>query len=492
LTVVAGVDSSTQSTTVVLRDSGSGRVLGTGRSPHPATFPPVSEQNPADWWRALTTAFAQARESACIPAGDIKAVSIAAQCHGLIALDCAGEVIRPVKLWNDTTSAAQMEKLTTRIGVSEWVQRTGSLPTAAFTVSKLAWLAENEPSSLARLAKVLLPHDWLTWRLTGRFVTDRSEATGTGYYNAPRNSYDMDILSLIDPNRDWKDHLPTVLGPSEAAGRILPHAADELGISRDALVGAGSGDQHASAVGLGATPGDLVFVFGTSGVIYGLSPVPVNDASGMINCVADATGGYQPLVCTLNAAKVTDTMARVLQVSHPELSELALAAPRDADRPVMAAYFDGERTPNRPDARGTLTGLSNDLTREALALSAYEGVILGLTRGQAALEDQGVNTGGRVLITGGGAASRAYRQILADLTGREVSGVKEPETVAAGAAVQAAAVLLGESITGIRDRWAPDTFIAAAPSNNIHAQEVRNRYAAVASWRGADTGTALG
>lgn len=484
--IVAGVDSSTQSTTVVLKHALDGTTLGIGKSPHPPTFPPVSEQNPVDWWNALVSAFAQARESAGVEAGEIKAVSIAAQCHGLVALDASGSIIRPAKLWNDTTSAPQMRKLAANLETSDWVERTGSLPTAAFTISKIQWLAENEPEAMARMDKVLLPHDWLTWRLTGRYVTDRSEATGTGYYSAPLGKYDMDILSMIDPERQWQDQLPVVLGPSDAAGKILPSIADALGVSRDALVGAGAGDQHASAVGLGATPGDLVFVFGTSGVVYGLSPTPVVDTSGLVNCVADATGGYQPLVCTLNAAKVTDTMARVLNVSHNELSNLALAAPLSEERPVMAAYFDGERSPNLPDARGVLTGLGTDLTRESLALSAFEGVVFGLIRGQRALEENSVDTSGRILITGGGAASSAYRQVLADLTGRDISTVKESEPVAAGAAAQAAAVLRGESISTVRDRWAPRSFVVASPRAGSHIPEVEQRYLATANWRGAD------
>lgn len=485
--IVAGVDSSTQSTTVILKDALDGTTLGMGKSPHPATFPPVSEQDPLDWWNALVAAFAQAREMAGVEAEQIKAISIAAQCHGLVALDSSGQVIRPAKLWNDTTSAPQMRTLAANLATSDWVERTGSLPTAAFTISKIQWLAENEPEAMSRVDKVLLPHDWLTWRLTGRYVTDRSEATGTGYYSAVLGAYDMGILSMIDPVRKWQDHLPVVLGPSDAAGTILAGAAAALGVSREAVVGAGSGDQHASAVGLGATPGDLVYVFGTSGVVYGLGPTPVVDNSGIVNCVADATGGYQPLVCTLNAAKVTDTMARVLNVSHQELSDLALAAPLTAQRPVMAAYFDGERTPNLPDARGVLTGLGTDLTRESLALSAFEGVVFGLLRGQRALEEQSVATSGRILITGGGAASAAYRQILADLTGREISTVSESEPVAAGAAAQAAAVLRGESVATVRDQWAPASFIVATPRAGAHVAILQQRYLAAAEWRGADS-----
>lgn len=484
--IVAGVDSSTQSTTVILKDASDGKTLGIGKSSHPATFPPLSEQDPRDWWTALTKAFSQARQGAGIKAKDIKAISIAAQCHGLVVVDAMDNVIRPAKLWNDTTSAPQMRVLADALGTKEWVHRTGSLPTAAFTVSKLKWLAENEPESMRIMEKIFLPHDWLTWRLTGHHVTDRSEASGTGYYSAKHGTYDLNILSMIDPSKRWDDHLPSVLGPSESAGTILPKVADILGVSRDAIVGVGSGDQHASAVGLGAKPGDLVFVFGTSGVVYGLTPEPVVDESGTIDCVADATGGYQPLVCTLNAAKVTDTMARILNVSHKELSDLALAAPLSPDRPVMAAFLDGERTPNLPEARGVLAGFGTDLSREALARAAFEGVILGLIRGQKALEAQSVDTSGRVLITGGGAVSGAYRQILADLTERKISTAYETEPVAAGAAIQAAAVLRGVAITEVRDQWTPLSFVVATPSVGTEAETIQQRYLAVANWRGAD------
>lgn len=486
MSVVAGVDSSTQSTTVLLRDAETGRIVGSGRSPHPRTTPPLSEQDPQAWWNALVAAMSEARAAAGVEADDVVAISIAAQCHALVALDQGGAVIRPAKLWNDTTTSPEVTELTERIGAEAWIERVGSLPTAAFTASKVLWLARHEPESFERMRTMLLPHDWLTYRLTGRFVTDRSEATGTGYYDARRGEYALEILRLIDPERDWAAQLPEVLGPSEQAGSILPAAATELGVSPHAVVGPGAGDQHAGAVGLGVQPGDTVFSLGTSGVVYSVSPEPVIDLSGIVNCVADAAGGYQPLICTLNAAKVTDAVARLLGVDHAELSRLALAAPREADRPVFAAYLDGERTPNLPAARGVLSGLASDVTREQLALAAYEGVVFGLVRGLDVIVGHGVSQGGRLIAVGGGANSPAYLQTIADVTGRAVQTAGDLEIVAAGAAVQAAAVLHGIPIAQQRDAWAPRTAVAARPRLDPTLASVRERYTTTAEWRGAD------
>lgn len=490
MNVVAGVDSSTQSTTVLLREVTTGRIVGTGRSPHPTTTPPVSEQDPESWWEALVLAMRQARQDAGAQEDDIVAIAVAAQCHGLVPLDADGRVIRPAKLWNDTTSAPEVVELTERIGADTWIRRVGSLPTAAFTISKLLWLARHEPASFAAMRTALLPHDWLTYRLTGRFVTDRSEATGTGYYDARAGEYALELLALIDSERDWKAQLPEVLGPSDPAGPVLPAVAAELGISAHAIVGAGAGDQHAGAVGLGVRPGDTVFSLGTSGVVYSVTPEPVIDLSGIVNCVADATGGFQPLICTLNAAKVTDAVARLLGVDHTELSRLAAAAPRTIDRPVFSAYLDGERTPNLPDARGVLSGLGSGMTREQLALAAYEGVVFGLVRGLDVLRSQGIEHSGKVVAVGGGAQSPAYLQAIADVTGVPVETADGLEIVAAGATVQAAAVLRGVPITEQRDTWAPPTELAATPSVDPTLEIVRARYTTTASWRGADTAPA--
>lgn len=483
--VVAGVDSSTQSTTVALRDADTGATLGSGRAPHTPTYPPVSEQQPEEWWAATVIAFAQAREAAGVAADDIVAISIAAQCHGLVPLDARGMVIRPAKLWNDTTAASEITALTAQIGRDAWTDRIGTLPPPSFTIGKLAWLKAHEPDNFAALATVLLPHDYLTWRLTGRAVTDRSDASGTGYYGAPEGRYINEFLELIDADKNWAAMLPEVLGPSEQAGVVSLAVADELGIRPGAVVGAGAGDQHASAVGLGLVPGDLAYVLGTSGVVFTTSSFPVFDHTGIVNSVADAAGGYLPLICTLNAAKVTDTVARLLGVDHKELERLALAAPRAADRPVLVAYLDGERTPNRPAARGILAGISSETSREALALAAFEGVLLGMESGQRRMEEMGLQLEGRLLVTGGGAGNAAYRQILADVTGRSVEATDATDAVAGGAAVQAAAVLGGLEITAVRDQWAPTSRVVADPSNHDYTQ-LRETYMRAVEWTSLD------
>src|SRR5690606_23327503 len=303
--IVAGVDSSTQSCTVELRDASTGTLLGSGSAPHPPTTPPVSEQRVEDWWTALVAAFGTALRSAGLAPADVDAVSIAAQCHGMVRLDHTGTALRPVKLWNDTTSAPEARRMVAELGEAGWADAVGSVPTAAFTITKLAWLAEHEPETLARTSTVLLPHDYLTWRLTGRPATDRSEASGTGYYAAHEGRWLPGMLErFVSDTRDWSAMLATVLGPEEPAGLAEAAGARELGLRPDVVVGAGAGAQHAGALGIGMRPGEVLYSLGTSGVVMTTSPTPVHDHAGWVDGVADAAGGYLPLVCTLNCTKV--------------------------------------------------------------------------------------------------------------------------------------------------------------------------------------------
>lgn len=460
--LVAGVDSSTQSCKVELRRLSDGALVGSGSAPHPLATPPASEQDPESWWKALLKAFAQAMNDADAGPDDVAAISIAAQCHGLVVLDESDEVIRPAKLWNDTTSTPELLELRSQIGDKELIRRTGSLPTAAFTLSKVAWLARHEPRQFERVRRILLPHDYLTFRLTNRAVTDRSEASGTSYFNAATNQYLTEHLDLI-AKADWLPRLPTVLGPDDVAGELTPRALTELGLRGVVLVGAGGGDQHAAALGLGMRPGDIMYSFGTSGVVMSVTEAPVHDLEGFVDGVADMTNGYVPLVSTLNAAKVTDTFARLLGVSHDELAALAMASPAQAPGPVLAAYLDGERKPNRPGARGLLSGITTQTTREQLARAAYEGVIFGLYAGQRHLQRVGVHTQGRVIAVGGGARSAAYTQLLSDTVQRAVMRADVSEATARGAAVQAAAIATATPVTTVRTAWTPSTSTAAEP-----------------------------
>ncbi len=443
---MVGVDSSTQSTKVEARDLATGRVVATGRAVHPPTAPPRSEQDPRAWWDALSEAVHALGELR----GDVVAISVAAQQHGMVLTDAAGTPLRPAKLWNDTESSPEAQAMVAQRGPRFWAEAVGSVPVAAFTVTKLAWVAAHEPPILAAARRVCLPHDWLTHRLCGSFVTDRGDASGTGWFDPSSCEYRRDLL----PEAARHLQLPAVLGPGDAAGVLQAESARELGLPSGVLVGPGTGDNMAAALGLGLLPGDVTVSLGTSGTVYAVSEEPTADPSGEVAGFADATGRFLPLVCTLNATKVTDTVAGWLAVDPAGLSSLALAAdPGRPGRPSLVPYFDGERTPNLPHATGSLTGLRNDTSREDLALAAYDGVLEAMLHGLGALRRCGVPADGRVHLVGGGARSEAYRVRLAELAGEPIAVPMAEESVAAGAAVQAAVVADGGGFHEVAERW---------------------------------------
>jgi xylulokinase len=434
---VAGVDSSTTATKVEVRELETGRVVARGSAPHPPTQPPRSEQDPAAWWAAFETAWQQAG------APVVAAISVAGQQHGMVVLDDDRRVVRPAKLWNDTESAPDSAWLIDRLpgGRAAWADACGVVPVPSITITKLSWLHRTEPDAWRRLAHVLLPHDWLTFQLAGRLATDRGDASGTGYWSAATGTYRFDLLALVEADRDWSDVVPPVLGPDDAAGEW-----------HGAVVGPGTGDNMAGALGVGLRPGDVAVSIGTSGTVYTVCDAPTADPSGAVAGFADASGRHLPLVCTLNASKVSDAVARLLGVDHRGLDELVLATAPGAGGLTLLPYLDGERTPNRPSATGLLSGLRSDVTREQVARAAIEGVVCGLLDGLDALS-RFAPVGGRLLLVGGGAHSRAYRQVLADLSGRAVLVPRSDEQVAAGACVQAAVLATGEEPADIADRW---------------------------------------
>jgi xylulokinase len=480
--LVAGVDSSTQSTKVELRDVDTGQVIGAGRAAHPATVPPRSEQAPEAWWSALVEAMAGALAGAGRHATprDVIGVAVAAQQHGLVVLDRRCEWLRPAVLWNDTRSAEDAERLASRFGASHWVDACGSVPLAAFTLSKLAWLRRCEPETFADMAHAVLPHDWLTFQLTGRLVTDRGDASGTGYWSPTENRYRLDLLALVDGERDWAHALPAVLGPWNPAGPLTPAAAEALGLPAGIPVAAGTGDNMAAALGVGLRSGEAVVSIGTSGTVFSRSERPARDPTGAVAGFADATGRFLPLVCTLNAVLVTEAIARLLGVDHTGLDALALAAPSGSDGLTLVPYLAGERTPNRPDATGTLQGIRPDVSRELLARSAFEGVVCGLLEGLEALAAAEVPTGaGRLVLVGGGARSGAYRQVLATLSGRPVTVPPHGEIVSAGASLQAAVLVTGADPDALVDAWQLRTGERTEPGPGAAtSDEVRQRFAA--------------
>jgi xylulokinase len=457
--LVAGVDSSTSGCKVEVRDAESGDLVGSGRAAHPCTSPPRSEQDPDRWYWAFIEAGAQAGIERAA------AVSVAGQQHGLVVLDTAGSVLRPAKLWNDTESAPDAAELVDALGAQAWATACGSVPVASFTVTKLKWLKRNEPDVFARVAFILLPHDWLTWRITGRLCTDRGDASGTGYWSPAEHRYRLDLLALVDEAVDWSARLPEVLHPTEMAGRWS---------GQGNLVGPGTGDNMASALGVGAQPGDLLLSLGTSATACTVSATPTADPTGTVAGFADATGRFLPLVCTLNATKVTDWVSRLLGIDLVRFDDLALSADPGAGGVVVVPYFDGERTPNRPLARGAVTGLRPDTTPAQLARATVEGVVCNLLAGAEALPD----TNGRVILAGGGAHSRAYRQVVADLTGRPVTAFISQELVARGAAVQAAAVLHRSTTGEVATAWGLGETVTVEPNRKVHSEGIRQVYSA--------------
>lgn len=459
--LVAGVDSSTSACKVEIRDAETGAVVASGRAAHPATTPPRSEQDPAAWAAAFDAAWAEAgADGPNRPA----AVAIAGQQHGMVVSDADGTPLRAAKLWNDTESAPDADALVAKLGAAAWAAACGSVPVPSFTITKLRWLRRNDPAVFERVERVQLPHDWLTARLTGRTTTDRGDVSGTGWWSPAEERYRLDLLRLVDPDTDWSPMLPAVLGPTEVAG-------EWNGI----VVAPGTGDNMAAALGLGLRPGDLAISLGTSGTAFAVRDTPGNDPTGIVAGFADANGRHLPLVCTLNATKVTDAVARLLGVDAATLDGLASGVPCGADGVTLVPHLDGERTPNLPDATGTLVGMRSDISREQFARAAFDGVVCNLLAGADRLGPRD----GRVFLVGGGARSATYRQTVADLTGTNVIVPRDQELVARGAAVQAAATLLRTSIDAVTDAWALDAVHVEADAG-VDRRSVREAFSAAA------------
>ena len=478
MTLVAGVDSSTQSCKVVVRDAETGALVRSGR----ATHPEGTEVAPHHWWAALQSAIADAGGL-----DDVAAVSVGGQQHGMVVLDDQGQVVRDALLWNDTRSAQAALDLIAELGNSDpvagaaaWAEAVGSVPVASLTVTKLRWLRDAEPANARRVAAVALPHDWLTWRLAGygepgaadaglsALTTDRSDASGTGYWSPTLGTYRPDLLRLA---LGHEVIVPRVLGPTEVAHTVRRAGGEPM------LIGPGAGDNAAAALGLGMVPGDVAVSIGTSGVVSAVSTTATTDPSGTVNGFADASGAQLPLACTLNASRVLDAAARLLGVDHAGLSALALCAPAGSDGLVLVPYLEGERTPNRPDATGALHGMRLVNTTPAhLARAAVEGMLCALADGLDALRDLGVPVE-RIQLIGGGAQSEAVRRIAPTVLGTDVVVPAPGEYVADGAARQAAWVLAAQV-----DGGAPAPTWTASTTRTYSGSPVpavRAQYAAV-------------
>ena len=453
--LVAGVDSSTQSCKVVIRNAHTGQLLRSGRASHPDG----TEVDPAAWWQALLEAI-----KAAGGIDDVSAISVGGQQHGMVLLDQQGRVVRNALLWNDTRSAGEAQEIIDEFGAEYLANWTGSVPVASFTSTKLRWVLNHEPENAARVAAVCLPHDYLSWRLAGygpegesqfgpdltKLATDASDASGTGYFSNKSMEYLPKILKFV------LGHVPLL--PRVVMPHAFAYAPNQKNAITKAGIGPGAGDNAAAGFGLGASTGDVVVSLGTSGTVFAVTDVAAADYTGSIAGFSSASGNFLPLVCTLNAARVLDSFSGLLGVDHQGLSQLALSAEPGAQGMVLVPYFEGERTPNLPNAKASLHGLTlANNTPANLARAAVEGMLCGLADGLEAILRAGVSCN-RIILVGGAAASTAVQVSASQIFGKPVFVPQPGEYVANGAARQAAWALLG-----VLPQWDIDELATVQP-----------------------------
>ena len=451
--IVLGVDSSTQSTKVVAVDLESGTVVSEGRATHTG----ADTQDPTDWWSALETAV----HVAVTGEMNVRGIAVAGQQHGFVTLDVEGDPVRPAPLWNNVSSAPDAERLNEQANFAAAV---GSRLVASFTISKLAHLARTSPEELARVNAICLPHDYLNYRLTGSLTTDRSEASGSGWWSPAAGEVHRDLLALAagEPFAH-RVQVPTVLGPNEAAGALTESAAAALGLPAGIPVGPGAGDNAGAALSIGATQAELCISLGTSGVATAVSGTPTHDPSGEVAGFADATGAYLPLTCMLNCTRVVGSIAELFGQTVVEALDSAGQIEPGADGLLLLPYLSGERTPNLPYATGLISGLRGGNLRSGLWLrAAVDGVAAGLAYCQEALERLGICKE-IVTLVGGGSQHPTWQQSIADATGLPVQVRGGGEHVARGAAVQIAAIVRNEPVAQLAEIWRPEVIATSTP-----------------------------
>jgi len=454
--IVLGVDSSTQSTKVVAVDLDTGAVVSEGRATHTG----ADTQDPTDWWSALETAV----RVAVTDDMTVRGIAVAGQQHGFVTLDVEVSPVRPAPLWNNVSSAPDAERLNEQ---ADFAAAVGSRLVASFTITKLAHLARTSPEELARVHAICLPHDYLNYRLTGTLATDRSEASGSGWWSPATEEIRRDLLALAagEPFAD-RVQVPTVLGPNEIAGVLTEAAAAALGLPAGIPVGPGAGDNAGAALSIGATQAELLISLGTSGVATAFSDAPTNDPTGEVAGFADATGAYLPMACMLNCTRVVGSIAEMFGRSVVEALDRAGQIEPGADGLLLLPYLSGERTPNLPYATGLISGLrGGNLHPDLWLRAAVDGVAAGLAYCQQALERLGVCKE-TVTLVGGGSQHPTWQQAIADATGLPVQVRGGGEHVARGAAVQIAAIVRNEPVAQLAKAWRPEVIAAATPRQN--------------------------
>ena len=434
-----GVDSGTQSTKVLIVDFESGRIVGRGQAPHamiPGLKPGESEQDPDVWIRAFEEALREALAEARLDPGQVRALGVSGQQHGFVPLDAAGCPIRPAKLWNDTSTVAENEVLLAALGGTEAsIEKLGLAPAVGFTASKILWLKRHEPAAFARLATVLLPHNYINFKLTGRACMEYGDASGTGLMDIRTRRWHPEAVAAVDASLGAK--LPALDHPLEPIGPMKGGIAAAFGF-KDVLVSSGGGDNMMGAIGTGnVSPGVCTVSLGTSGTVYAYFDRPFSDPKGEIAAFCDSTGGWLPLLCTMNVTNTTELWKSILDVDNVRLDTRAAAAPAGADGLLFLPFIDGERVPVLPQAKGVFFGLDRATFGAAhMSRAVMEGAILNLGYGLGRLRELGLRPT-QIRATGGGSKSRLWRQIVADIFQIQVVTMHEAEAAAFGAALQA-------------------------------------------------------
>ncbi len=439
MSLYIGIDSGTQSVKAIALDLDSGKVIAEARAPHTLISGlPVGhmEQHPAEWLSALDAVLSAV--AAKIDGSRVRGIGVSAQQHGFVPLDAAGQVIRPAKLWCDTSTVEECALITKKIGGPKAALReTGSLILPGFTAPKILWLKRHEPANYRRLAHVLLPHDYLNFHLTGNYAMEYGDASGTALLDIRKRTWSRRVINAIDKN--LIAFLPPLIASHEASGLLRPELAKKYGFGSEVVVSAGGGDNMMGAIGTGnVTPGVVTASFGTSGTIYAHAAKPVADPAGEIAAFCSSTGGWLPLLCTMNVTTVTEQVRALFGQDHAALNAAVASAPVGSGGLIMLPYLAGERTPNVPAGSGAFLGLNNTTFNSAhMARAAMEGVTLGMNYGLRRLATLGVKAK-EIRVTGGGAKSAVWRQIMADIFGVPVVGMIEDEGAALGGALQAA------------------------------------------------------
>ena len=439
--IFIGIDSGTQGTKGVVFDLASGEILAESYALHGMLEDNEGkrEQYPEWWIVACEKVISDLVSQSNVNAKDVEAIGVSGQQHGFVPLDKDGEVIRPAKLWCDTSTTAQCETITKNAGgPASVVNAIGNSVAAGFTASKVLWLAENEPENYDKLATILLPHDYINYWLTGEKKTECGDASGTAYFDVANRRWSDKLLKAMDPSGKLSDCLPELIESDLPVGSVRPELAKEFGFKKGVLVSSGGGDNMIAAIGTGnVRPGVVTASLGTSGTIYAYSDKPVIDSEGELAAFCSSTGGWLPLVCTMNVTIATELTKNLLELNTARLNSFAERANPGSDGLLLLPFFNGERTPALPDSRATLYGLTSaNYTPDNVCRSAMEGATFGLRYGLDVMRRQGVNPS-EVRLVGGGAKSPLWRQIVADIFGCPVVRPMAAEAGALGAAIQA-------------------------------------------------------